>query len=55
MTQNLAGNITMDCVGNKVHFYVSSETYYNKALTDELQFAYSRYVGSITVESEYTL
>jgi hypothetical protein len=45
----------MDCVGDKVHFYVSSDTYYNKALTDEGQSRFSNYVGSLTVETEYTL
>jgi beta-lactamase superfamily II metal-dependent hydrolase len=55
VTQNRAGDITMDCVGNKVHFYVANESYYNRALTDEGQRAYSLYVGSITVETEYTL
>jgi beta-lactamase superfamily II metal-dependent hydrolase len=55
ITQNLSGDITMDCVGNKVHFYVSSETYYHKGLDDEAKSAYPNYIGSITVETEYTL
>ena len=55
ITQNKAGDITMDLVGNKVHFYVSSGTYYHKGLTDEGQTAYPNYVGSLTVETEYTL
>ena len=56
ITQNLAGDITMHCVDNKVHFYVSSETYYNRALTDEgMQSLFKNYVGSITVETVYTL
>ncbi|MFX2575356.1 hypothetical protein V6292_22845, partial [Serratia marcescens] len=44
-------NITMECVGNKVHFYVSSENYPNNkfdnenAQDTELGF----YIGSITV------
>ncbi|BEN36220.1 MBL fold metallo-hydrolase [Serratia marcescens] len=51
ITQNRAGDITMDCVGNKVHFYVSSENYPNNkfdnenAQDTELGF----YIGSITV------
>ena len=55
ITQHLAGDITMDCVGDKVHFYVSSETYYHEGLDDEQQSEYPNYVGSITVETEYTL
>jgi len=55
ITQNLAGDITMDCVDNKVHFYTSSATYYHKKLDDEHQSKYPNYVGSITVETEYTL
>ncbi|HEP1045362.1 TPA: MBL fold metallo-hydrolase [Serratia marcescens] len=51
ITQNRAGDITMECVGNKVHFYVSSENYPNNkfdnenAQDTELGF----YIGSITV------
>ena len=55
ITQSKAGDITMDCVGNKVHFYASVAGYSNDALTDERQSAFSGYVGSITVETEYTL
>ncbi|MFD1985415.1 MBL fold metallo-hydrolase [Mesorhizobium newzealandense] len=56
VTQNEAGNITMDCVGNKVHFYVSNENYTREdVLDDEGMSEYSNYVGSITVETEYTL
>lgn len=55
ITQNLAGDITMELEGNKVHFYVSSDTYSHKKLTDEGQTSFPNYVGSITVETEYTL
>lgn len=57
VTQNRAGDITMDCSGDKVHFYVSNTNYSNDALTDEgLSNAFNaKYVGSITVETEYTL
>lgn len=55
ITQNLAGDITMDLVGDKVHFYSSNPTYYNKKLDDEGQSAFDNYFGSITVETEYTL
>lgn len=57
VTQNKAGNIVMDCSGDKVHFYVSDTSYSNNALTDEglADLSSAKYVGSITVETEYTL
>ena len=55
VTQNKAGDITMECSGNKVHFYVSNPGYSNSALTDEGMTSFPNYVGSITVETEYTL
>jgi beta-lactamase superfamily II metal-dependent hydrolase len=56
VTQNSAGDITMECDGDKIHFYVSSPTYKNKALKDEKKddrTETEHYVGSITVEKEY--
>lgn len=51
ITQNRAGDITMVCVGNKVHFYVSSENYPNNKFDNEnaqdTQLGF--YIGSITV------
>lgn len=57
ITQNRAGDITMDCVGDKVHFYVSSADYKHDGLDKEglADRGDDRYVGSITVETEYTL
>jgi len=57
VTQNRAGDITMHCEGGKVHFFASSETYSNSGLEDEglEDLNTDRYVGSITVETEYTL
>lgn len=55
ITQNKAGNITFEAEGDKVHVYASNSTYWNKALKDEGQNAFDGYVGSITVETEYTL
>jgi hypothetical protein len=54
VTQNKAGDITM---GEKVHFYVSNTMYSANALTDEglADLDKAKYVGSITVETEYTL
>jgi beta-lactamase superfamily II metal-dependent hydrolase len=55
ITQNKAGDITMDLVDDKVHFYASNENYANDDLTNEYQATFPHYVGSITVETEYTL
>lgn len=55
-TQNRAGDITMELVGNKVHFCVSNPNYKKgEALTDEGANTFDNYVGSIKVETEYTL
>jgi beta-lactamase superfamily II metal-dependent hydrolase len=55
ITQNKAGHITFDLVDNKVHVYVSEQGYVHDALTDEGQSKFDGYVGSFTVETEYTL
>ncbi|TKB23486.1 hypothetical protein FCL47_22285 [Desulfopila sp. IMCC35006] len=55
ITQNRAGDITMDCVEQKIHFYTSNHKYENAYLVDEKMSDYQYYVGSITVETEYTL
>ncbi|HQC97324.1 MAG TPA: hypothetical protein PK306_16605, partial [Aquabacterium sp.] len=55
ITQNSAGDITMECVDNKVHFYVSNPSYSHKELDDEGMTTFDNYVGSITVETGYTL
>lgn len=55
ITQNSAGDITMECVDNKVHFYVSNPNYSLKELADEGMKTFDNYIGSITVETEYTL
>lgn len=57
ITQNSAGDITMEIIDDKVHFYVSDKTYTNGAFNDEgfSDIPNARYVGSITVETEYTL
>lgn len=55
-TQNRAGDITMELVDNKVHFYVSNPNYKKmEDLTDEGANTFVNYVGSIEVETEYTL
>jgi beta-lactamase superfamily II metal-dependent hydrolase len=55
ITQNKAGDITIDCDGSELHFYVSNEKYSNKALEDRGRNKFPNYVGSLTVETEYTL
>jgi hypothetical protein len=62
ITQNGAGDITMDCEGNKVHLYVSDGNYTpNNRLAKILQnegrvsSPGHHYIGSLTVEIEYTL
>lgn len=55
ITQNSAGDITMECVGDKVHFYVSNPDYVHDGLEDEGMTNFKHYIGSLTVETEYTL
>lgn len=54
ITQNRAGDITMECVGDRVHIYTSNA--YERP--DWMAYEWMPgvgYVGSITVETEYTL
>ncbi len=55
LTQNKAGHITMECVGDKIHFYSSKSGYSKDFLDDEGCTSYPNYFGSLTVETEYTL
>jgi beta-lactamase superfamily II metal-dependent hydrolase len=55
ITQNSAGDITMECDDSKVHFYVSNPDYSHDGLTNEGMTSFEHYIGSITVETEYTL
>jgi beta-lactamase superfamily II metal-dependent hydrolase len=55
ITQNKAKDITFDLVDDKVHVYSSNPNYSNKKLVDEGQSKFEGYVGSLTVETEYTL
>jgi beta-lactamase superfamily II metal-dependent hydrolase len=54
ITQNRAGDITMECVDDKVHFYVSNPNYIHTGLTDEGRDTSENYIGSIAVETDYT-
>lgn len=57
ITQNRAGDITMKCINNKVHFYVSNEEYEKDVLVNENAHdeTLGHYIGTLTVETEYTL
>ncbi|WP_409281167.1 ComEC/Rec2 family competence protein [Pseudomonas defluvii] len=55
ITQNRAGHITMDCADGYVHFYVTNENYTRDFLSDETQSKFPGYIGSLEVETEYTL
>jgi beta-lactamase superfamily II metal-dependent hydrolase len=55
ITQNGAGDITMECVDGKVHFYVSNPNYVGPDLNDESMTTFPNYIGSLEVEMEYTL
>jgi beta-lactamase superfamily II metal-dependent hydrolase len=55
ITQNSAGDITFDCEDDFVHIYVSDSKYSPDWLTDLKKSAYSNYIGSIEIETEYTL
>jgi hypothetical protein len=47
ITQNSAGNITFDCVTNKVHIYVSNENYSVLFLNDEGMDTFDNYLGTL--------
>lgn len=57
LTQNRTGNITMTSDDGEVHFHVSNSRYKNDALRNDglADLGSEKYVGSITVETEYTL
>jgi len=47
LTQNTTGDITMDCDGSKVHFYVSNDTYEMRPwLLNEYKDGYGHYIGT---------
>ncbi|HIF6625520.1 TPA: MBL fold metallo-hydrolase [Serratia marcescens] len=51
ITQNRAGDVTMECVGRKVHFYVSCENYPNDKFDNEYadNVELGRYIGSVNI------
>ena len=55
ITQNRAGHITMDCVGGMLDIYVTGENYERDYLGDLGKNRFPGYIGSLEVETEYTL
>lgn len=55
ITQNSAGDITFDIEGDQVHIYTSAEGHSVDFLHDRGQNKFAGYIGSLTVETEYTL
>jgi len=49
ITQNSAGNITFDCIGSKVHIYVSNEDYEVDFLDEERVNALDYYIGTLNL------
>jgi beta-lactamase superfamily II metal-dependent hydrolase len=60
ITQNTAGDIAMECVDDDIHFYASNKYDCPKlkmrpGIAAEPSFPGLTYIGSLTVEKEYTL
>ena len=49
ITQNSAGDITLQCVSEKVHIYVSKENYTVGFLKNEYKTDFDNYIGTLTV------
>lgn len=49
LTQNSAGDIVFECKGNKVHIFVSEETYEVDHLDDERMSGEGTYIGTLNV------
>jgi len=50
ITQNSAGDITLECISGKIHIYVSNENYSVDFLDDEnLPDTYGKYIGTLYV------
>jgi hypothetical protein len=49
ITQNTAGDITLDCVEEKVHIYTSNEDYKVDFLDDEEMADYDYYLGTLNL------
>jgi len=49
ITQNSAGDITLECVTSKVHIYVSNEEYSVDFLDDENMGSFPNYIGTLNL------
>lgn len=49
ITQNVAGNITFECIKQKIHIYVSNENYSVDYLDDEYMANYENYIGTLNL------
>jgi beta-lactamase superfamily II metal-dependent hydrolase len=49
ITQNSAGDVTLDIDGKKVHIYVSSDTYSVDYLANENKSEYDNYIGTLNI------
>jgi len=49
ITQNSAGDIILDCITNKVHIYVGSDTYSVDFLDNENMTDYDNYIGTLNL------
>lgn len=47
--QNSAGDIVLECDGNKAHIYVSNENYSVDFLTDENKTTFDFYIGTLSI------
>lgn len=54
ITQNTAGDITIDCPGDHVNFYVGNAEYRGPRMDNLGLNQFPNYLGSLTVETEYT-
>ena len=55
ITQNSAGDITMECDADQIHFFVSNPNYEGPELDDRKVDGPDNYLGSLTAETKYTL
>ena len=55
ITQNSAGDITMECDADQIHFFVSNPNYEGPELDDRNVDGPDSYLGSLTAETKYTL
>lgn len=50
ITQNTAGDITLECLDDKIHIYVSDDKYKVDFLDDEKANSYKHYIGTLNLK-----